>query len=36
MAEALIVASAIFLLWSAIMVVSVLLGFQSGRDTDNL
>ena len=32
MAEALIVASAVFLLVSAIMVVSVLLGFQTGHD----
>jgi disulfide bond formation protein DsbB len=32
MAEALIVFSAVFLLWSAGMVVSVLLGFQSSRD----
>jgi len=34
MAEALIVSSAIFLLVSAAMVVSVLLGFLSGRDGD--
>lgn len=36
MAEALIVWSAIFLLWTAGMVVSALLGFQSGRSADRL
>ena len=36
MAEALIVSSAFFLLWSAVMVVSVLLGFQTGKVTDSL
>lgn len=36
MAEALIVISAVFLLWSAGMVVTVLLGFQSAQDADRL
>jgi len=36
MAEALIVSSFVFLLWSVVMVVSVLSGFRSGKDTDSL
>jgi disulfide bond formation protein DsbB len=36
MAEALIVSSSVFLLWSVVMVVSALSGFRSGKDTDSL